>query len=529
MGQYDNPSLMDLFAQQGAQAEQSQIRQIQGATGLAGLMEMMQKRKREEEMLAQGQQLAGQFGGNDPGSQAIKLLLSQTGGVEKVAQFMAEREFKQRDKKDEVIRLQGLFPEEAQQPIQPQQDTGPRGDFAGDQNKILADIAKIANPDERQAAFQAFKQQYAPAQAPAQQRTAGGPRMSREEAQAYAFSSEPELAAIGKANLAFIDKQALQVSGREGKTRQIQIGGEVVTQELTPNGKWSEIGRGPKFNPAGGEGGTPFFDFIGTPGGIVVGNARSGNLKYGSIEGQPVVKSADSPQLQGAIAGAKKSGTDVGELNVNQYKAAQDAPSQITKLDEQIALINKGNITTGFAADIRNDVKRATALLGSKAAKGSVTDTEVLESMMGTDVFGMIQSLGIGAKGMDTPAEREFLLSVMTGKKTLNPDTLKEMANIRRRVAVRAIDRYNDRIDSGELDNFFSSTGIQKKLVQAPKGDGAVSAPAAPTQGKQAAPIPIQDKKTEYNDYLSAVKEAGTNKEIRAKIDARARERGVIK
>lgn len=35
---------------------------------------------------------------------------------------------------------------------------------------------------------------------------------------------------------------------------------------------------------------------------------------------------------------------------------------------------------------------------------------------MGADVFAMLKPLGIGARGLDTPAERKFLQEVLTGK-----------------------------------------------------------------------------------------------------------------
>jgi hypothetical protein len=89
--------------------------------------------------------------------------------------------------------------------------------------------------------------------------------------------------------------------------------------------------------------------------------------------------------------------------------------------------------------------------------------------MMGSEVFPMIKALGIGARGMDTPAERDFMRKVLTGEISLNKGTLVEMARMRKRVAERAIDRWNKRVDKGELDKFFEASGVVKERIGRPQ------------------------------------------------------------
>ena len=47
---------------------------------------------------------------------------------------------------------------------------------------------------------------------------------------------------------------------------------------------------------------------------------------------------------------------------------------------------------------------------GMNEAVEKATNTQLLEALLGSDVFGMIAILGIGARGIDTPAERDFLI-----------------------------------------------------------------------------------------------------------------------
>jgi hypothetical protein len=101
--------------------------------------------------------------------------------------------------------------------------------------------------------------------------------------------------------------------------------------------------------------------------------------------------------------------------------------------------------------------------------------------MMGAAVFPMISSLGVGARGMDTPAEREFMRSVLTGSISLNKGTLVEMAKIRKNIEKRALDKWNKRVEKGELDRFFEATGIPKGGMQAEQPAPAQAA-APPSQ-----------------------------------------------
>ena len=79
---------------------------------------------------------------------------------------------------------------------------------------------------------------------------------------------------------------------------------------------------------------------------------------------------------------------------------------------------------------------------------------------------------------MDTPAEREFLRSVMTGTISLNKNTLLEMAKMRKDIMEGDIAKFNQRINRGELDNFFSQSGITKAKVEMPgKGSFDLSTP----------------------------------------------------
>jgi hypothetical protein len=169
-----------------------------------------------------------------------------------------------------------------------------------------------------------------------------------------------------------------------------------------------------------------------------------------------------------------KYGEGVAELATKKdfeiYESAIEAPKKIENHNDTIRQIQKADVTTGFGAELIKNVNRARAqILNDEKAGKRVSETEKLEAMLGSQVFTMLPALGLGARGMDTPAERQFMVAVLTGDKALNKDTLLEMANIRRKLEIRAIERYNKLVESGEFDAFFEARKRKKRTVEIPR------------------------------------------------------------
>lgn len=91
--------------------------------------------------------------------------------------------------------------------------------------------------------------------------------------------------------------------------------------------------------------------------------------------------------------------------------------------------------------------------------------TEITKVMTGSDVFPMISSLGIGARGLDTPAERDFLISVMTGLPNMTLDTLKYMTRFRLQMYMDGLEKYNDKVESGYFKMHNENPNLQKREI----------------------------------------------------------------
>ena len=165
---------------------------------------------------------------------------------------------------------------------------------------------------------------------------------------------------------------------------------------------------------------------------------------------------------------AKTLGKLSGEDVMARYKNVQSSARGLQKSNEALDLLKQGKPVTGLGADLELGISRLQKAIAGRENK-SISDTELLEAVLGQDVFQQIQQLGIGARGLDTPAEREFLRAVVGGTKTLDKQTLIKMAEARRNAQEDIIRAWNEDTKSGDLDSFYRDTGYKKKEYALPE------------------------------------------------------------
>jgi len=160
---------------------------------------------------------------------------------------------------------------------------------------------------------------------------------------------------------------------------------------------------------------------------------------------------------------------NIAETDIKAADAAMAAVTSINKIDQTLSLLAAGAPTTGMGAEFKQFVDRGLALLGDRAAIERAADTQLLESLLGTDVFGAISALGIGARGLDTPAEREFLRSVLTGTTNMTAEAIEEVSKLRRKYAQKAIDFYNQKVERGDYAALNEQLGTERfKKIEVP-------------------------------------------------------------
>lgn len=189
-------------------------------------------------------------------------------------------------------------------------------------------------------------------------------------------------------------------------------------------------------------------------------------------KGKPITDDFTEWTRKNKQAGAIRFNTEAtyaGELakqlvaeDVKLVQNAEKLPMNIEDNDRIITLIKDGNPMTGRLSQIENALAGVEIDFFNKNGKmkEDKTTTELLDAALGSQVFPLIGDLGIGARGLDTPAEREFLQKVMTGDITLTDETLTKMAIMRNNKIGKAANRYNEKLARGDLDGYQK----QKKL-----------------------------------------------------------------
>jgi len=183
----------------------------------------------------------------------------------------------------------------------------------------------------------------------------------------------------------------------------------------------------------------------------------------------------------GETEAAKVIGKGIGETQLKIAESGEAAAENLLKINETLNELRTGKAFTGQFAELQTNIAKAQAKFADdKKAGKRVTDTEYLDALLGSDVFPMISSLGIGARGLDTPAEREFLRKVMTGTVGLERDTLIKLTETRKNIAERAVKKYNDKVESGELNKYFQIKGVAPRKIELPT---APQVPGSPPPG----------------------------------------------
>ena len=203
--------------------------------------------------------------------------------------------------------------------------------------------------------------------------------------------------------------------------------------------------------------------------------ARINKLDIPQAEKDEMIKKA----LSGVTTEINMGGQDKYAESVGQGRADRDmaiidnadlAIEGFEKTNQALEILAGGDeeLITGFGANQFLDLERFGKKIGAIKG-GRVSNTEYLEALLGSDVFPMIKALGIGARGLDTPAERIFLQKVMTGDITMDNESIERLTRLRQKYYKRAINKYNERLKSGKFklyEDSLSNDEFEYKLEE---------------------------------------------------------------
>jgi hypothetical protein len=157
---------------------------------------------------------------------------------------------------------------------------------------------------------------------------------------------------------------------------------------------------------------------------------------------------------------AKAAGEKGFELDHEMVQQTYNMTNAAKEGNVAAKILAEGKAYTGAFAPQRNFLAKVQDFLtGDNKLSESVTVTEVLTAMTGKQVFPMIGELGIGARGLDTPAERKFLQGVMTGDISMDANTLLKLNMMARRRQQAFADRFNAKLTKGDFKNYQEARG----------------------------------------------------------------------
>ena len=164
-------------------------------------------------------------------------------------------------------------------------------------------------------------------------------------------------------------------------------------------------------------------------------------------------------------------GKGLANTAVDDYILARGTTQKVAKIDD---LINRLNATDGsnfgFLAEAKLAGRKLLALFGNEEQLEKISGVEIIAMLQDSDVFPLITSLGIGARGLDTPAERNFLRDVMTGRITLTKETLLLMAHQRRNIQTEIAKDWNRQLEEGTVGQYRKVDVPPAKNVPREKG-----------------------------------------------------------
>ena len=292
-----------------------------------------------------------------------------------------------------------------------------------------------------------------------------------DNARAQALFEQADL--VNQRNMAQEDRAAKQAAAEQAEQRKATLVQELVKRDPNLTPALAEVLAGDS---------KALMDFLNpkiktevvtTASGVKLINSETGteikNLGAAPKTGT-TINNLPPAQQKAQTAYGSVVGTAQGNRDDSLVTAAEAAKSALPKILETEKLLNEGNLNTGLGASIADVFSKAQAqFLNDKKAGKRVSDSEYLDSLLGSAVFDQLSALGIGARGLDTPAEREFLLEVVTGKRTLNKDSLKRITQFRKDSALRAIGVFNNALSDGRLNEYQETVGRTFNPIEIPE------------------------------------------------------------
>ena len=168
----------------------------------------------------------------------------------------------------------------------------------------------------------------------------------------------------------------------------------------------------------------------------------------------------------------------MAEADINKMTAAENAPKLADSANRIIDIVNKGDVFTGPAADIKLNIARALNVAGADNAE-KIANTEILIAGSGQSTLDVIKTAGLGTGQGFTDKDLKFLQGIAGGTINLTSQTLTELARLQHLAATRSADSWNKRVKQIPK-SAIEGTGLSMEPITVPPlSSGKRAAPNA--------------------------------------------------
>ena len=169
----------------------------------------------------------------------------------------------------------------------------------------------------------------------------------------------------------------------------------------------------------------------------------------------------------------------IADADVAKMTTAENAPRLADSANRIIDIVNKGDVFTGPAADIKLNIARALNVAGADNAE-KIANTEILIAGSGQSTLDTIKTAGLGTGQGFTDKDLKFLQGIAGGTINLTSQTLTELARLQHLAATRAAESWNKRVKQIPK-SAIEGTGISMEPITVPPlSSGKRAAPSSP-------------------------------------------------
>jgi hypothetical protein len=163
----------------------------------------------------------------------------------------------------------------------------------------------------------------------------------------------------------------------------------------------------------------------------------------------------------------------MADRDIAMLESASKAPDLAANANRVLNVLNRGDVFTGSAADIKLNLARVLNVAGADN-DSKIANTEMLVSGLAKNTLGAVKASGLGSGQGFTDKDLEFLQNAEGGRITLNAQTIRQLAELSHKAAEASATAWNSRVKQIP-GSAAQGTGLSVEPIKVPPRLNAAS------------------------------------------------------